>query len=189
MLPLLLAAALGGCGGGEAPRFRLTDVTGAPFGRQLALADHHGRTRTLADFRGKVVAVFFGFTHCPDACPATLSELAQVVRELGPAGAEVQVLFVTVDPERDTAEVLARYVTAFHPSFLGLRGDADETARVAKEFRVYAHKQPLPAGGYTVDHTAGTYLYDRQGRLRLFASFGQGAAALLHDLRILLAER
>jgi protein SCO1/2 len=186
---LVLAAALGGCGRApNAPAFKLTDVTGANFAKELHLTDHNGKPRTLADFKGKVVAVFFGFTHCPDACPATLAEMAQAVRELGPDGDQVQVLFVTVDPERDTAEVLRQYVPSFHPGFLGLYGDLDATARMAKEFKVFYQKQPLPGGGYSMDHTAGTYLYDREGRLRLFAQYGQGAAAMLHDIRILLAS-
>lgn len=186
----MLAAALGGCGRApDAPAFKLTDVTGANFAKELHLTDHNGKPRTLADFKGKVVAVFFGFTHCPDACPATLAEMAQAVRELGPDGDQVQVLFVTVDPERDTAEVLRQYVPSFHPGFLGLYGDLDATARMAKEFKVFYQKQPLPGGGYSMDHTAGTYLYDREGRLRLFARYGQGAAAMLHDIRLLLAQR
>jgi protein SCO1/2 len=145
--------------------------------------------RSLADFRGKVVAVFFGFTHCPDACPTTLVEMAQVMRELGPDARRVQVLFVTVDPERDTPAVLKQYVPSFHPEFLGLCGDAEATARVAKEFKVFYQKQPLKDGGYSVDHSAGTYFLDAQGRLRLFAPYGRGAAAMLHDVRLLLAEK
>ena len=184
---LALSAALGACGKPQdAPKFALTDVTEANFGRELNLLDHNGKQRTLADFQGKVVLVFFGFTHCPDACPTTLAEMAQAVRELGPDAANVQVLFVTVDPERDTPEVLKQYVPSFNPGFLGLYGDPEATARAAKEFRVFYQKQPSPAGGYSVDHTAGTYVYDRQGRLRLFAQYGRGAAPILHDIRILL---
>lgn len=188
-LALALAAVLGACGKStDTPQFKLTDVTGANFAKELDLTDHHGRPRTLADFRGRVVAVFFGFTHCPDACPTTLAEMAQAVRELGPEGDKVQVLFVTVDPERDTAEVLKQYVPSFHPGFLGLYGDPEATARTAKEFKVFYQKQPLPGGGYSMDHTAGTYLYDREGRLRLFAQYGAGAPAMLHDIRILLGS-
>jgi len=164
------------------------DITGAGFGKELSLKDHNGKPRTLADFRGKVVAVFFGYTHCPDACPTTLAELSQVMRELGTDAEKVQVLFVTVDPERDTPEVLQQYVPAFHPSFLGLVGDAEATARTAKEFKVFYQKQPLKTGGYSVDHSAGTYIFDREGRLRLFAPYGRGADALLHDIRILLSS-
>jgi len=186
---LLAAAVLASCGKPEqpAPRFRLTDVTGANFGKSLALTDHNGKARTLADFRGKVVVVFFGFTHCPDVCTTTLSEFAQVAGELGAEAEKLQVLFVTVDPERDTQELLARYVPAFNPRFLGLTGNAEAIAAVAKEFRIYHKKQPLKTGDYTVDHSAGTYILDQQGRLRLYAQYGAGAPALLHDIRILLA--
>ena len=170
----------------KAPRFKLVDVTGATFGKELALTDHNGQRRTLADFRGKAVTVFFGFTHCPDVCPTTLGEMAVVMKELGADAGRLQVLFVTVDPERDTAEVLQRYVPAFHPSFLGLTGSAEDLARVAKEFKIFYQKQPLPGGGYSMDHSAGTYIFDAQGRLRLFAQYGAGAPALLHDIRLLL---
>jgi len=185
---LVLAALLGGCDRTvQKPQFELVDVTGAAFGKALDLTDHNGKPRTLADFRGKVVTVFFGFTHCPDACPTTLAEMSQVLRELGPDADKVQVLFVTVDPERDTPQVLSQYVPAFHPSFLGLSGDADATARTAKEFKIFYQKQPLKTGGYSVDHSAGTYIFDREGRLRLFAPYGKSAAAILHDIRLLLA--
>ena len=145
--------------------------------------------RSLGDFRGKVVAVFFGFTHCPDACPTTLVEMAQVMRELGADAQRVQVLFVTIDPERDTPEVLKQYVPSFHPEFLGLCGDAEATARAAKEFKVFYQKQPLKEGRYSMDHSAGTYVLDTDGRLRLFAPYGRGAEAILHDVRLLLAEK
>ncbi|MCW5603522.1 MAG: SCO family protein [Burkholderiales bacterium] len=184
---LFAVVLLGGCGdSGTQPQFRLTDVTGANFGKELALTDHHGKPRTLADFRGRVVVIFFGFTHCPDVCPTTLAELAMVAKELGDDARRMQVLFVTVDPERDTREVLSRYVPAFDPAFLGLYGNAEETARTAKEFKIFYQKQPLSGGGYSVDHSAGTYVIDQQGRLRLFAQYGQGAAAFPHDIRVLL---
>jgi len=184
---LLLSLVFAGCGPQPAaPKFQLTDVTGAPFGRELALTDHAGRPRTLADFRGKVVVLFFGFTHCPDVCPTTLVELANVARELKADAERMQVLFVTVDPERDTPEVLRAYVPAFHPAFLGLYGDADAIARAAREFKIFYQKQPLPGGNYSMDHSAGTYILDATGRLRLFAQHGTGAQSLLHDIRILL---
>jgi len=171
----------------EAPTFKGADITGASFGRELALADHHGKARTLADFRGKAVVIFFGFTQCPDVCPTALSTLAEAVRRLGPDAARVQVLFVTIDPERDTADLLSRYVPAFDPSFLGLRGDAAATARVAKEFKVLYQKVPgQTPDTYTMDHSAGLYLFDPQGRLRVFESHGQGAEAIAHDLAQLL---
>jgi len=171
----------------EAPTFKGADITGASFGRELALADHHGKARTLADFRGKAVVIFFGFTQCPDVCPTALSALAEAMRRLGPDASRVQVLFVTIDPERDTADLLSRYVPAFHPSFLGLRGDAEATARVAKEFKVIYQKVPgQTPDTYTMDHSAGLYLFDPQGRLRVFESHGQGAEAIAHDLAQLL---
>ena len=185
---MALSALLAGCGGGvEAPKFKFTDVTGAGFGKALNLTDHNGIPRTLAHFRGKVVTVFFGFTHCPDACPTTLAEMAQVAKALGHDADKLQVLFVTVDPERDTPQVLRQYVPSFNPAFLGLYGDAEATARAAKEFKVFYQKQPVKDGGYSVDHGAGTFILDREGRLRLFAQYGQGAPVMLHDIRLLLA--
>jgi protein SCO1/2 len=184
---LVAAGLLAGCEKqGSTPKFKLTDVTGVSFGKELALTDHNGQHRTLSDFNGKVVVLFFGFIHCPDVCPTTLAELAQVAKELGPDAKKMQVLFVTVDPERDTPELLKQYVPSFHPDFLGLYGDATATARTAKEFKIFFQKQPQAAGGYSMDHSAGTYVLDQQGRLRLFAQYGAGAPALLHDIRILL---
>jgi protein SCO1/2 len=197
-LALLLGAA--GCGPqpSQQPKFQLTDVTGANFGKTLTLTDHTGKPRTLADFQGKVVVVFFGFTQCPDVCPTTLGEMAKVVKELGADGGKVQVLFVSVDPERDTRELLKQYVTAFHPSFLGLSGDVEATKVAAKEFKVYVQKQPAAksdkgdkgdkSGSYSVDHSAGTFILDQQGRLRLFAQYGAGAPALLNDIKTLLKQ-
>lgn len=183
---LLAALALVGCGS-QGPEFRNTDITGAEFGRDFALKDPSGNVRTLADFRGKAVVLFFGFTHCPDVCPAALATVAEAMRQLGGDAARVQGLFITVDPERDTPELLARYATAFHPSFVGLSGDADATARVAKEFKVLYQKSPgATPGSYTIDHSAGMFVFDPQGRLRLYASHGRGADALAHDLRELL---
>ena len=184
---LVLAVVTAGCNApSKGPAFELTDISGAEFGRDIRLTDHTGKLRTLADFKGKVVAVFFGYTHCPDVCPVTMSEFAMVAKELGKDAERLQVLFVTVDPERDTPEVLAKYVPAFNPAFLGLYGDAEATARTAKEFKVFFGKQPASGGNYSVDHSAGTYIYDPAGRLRLFASYGQGAPKLLHDIRLLL---
>ena len=192
LIALLLFALLGGCGPQQPAtvKFQLTDVTGADFGKSLALTDHTGKPRTLADFQGKVVVIFFGFTQCPDVCPTTLAEMAKVVKELGVDGAKVQVLFVSVDPERDTKELLKQYVTAFDPAFLGLVGDAEATVRAAREFKVYVQKQPpkTPGGSYSVDHSAGTFILDQQGRLRLFAQYGVGAAALLGDIKTLLKQ-
>jgi protein SCO1/2 len=178
--------ALAGCGR-DGPQFQASDVTGSAFGREFSLVDHNGKARTLADFRGKAVVLFFGYTQCPDVCPTTLSTLAEAMRRLGPDAARVQVLFVTIDPERDTAELLSHYVTAFDPSFLGLAGDAEATARTAKEFKVIYQKQPgSTPGSYTMDHSAGTFMFDPEGRLRLYAGHGKDADVFAHDLTLLL---
>jgi protein SCO1/2 len=192
MLPLrrLLAAVavlmLAACTSGG-PTFLASDVTGSSFGHDFALQDPSGKERTLEDFRGKAVVVFFGYTQCPDVCPTTLATLAQAMKELGPDADRVQVLFITVDPDRDTPDLLSKYVPSFDPRFLGLRGDADATARTAKEFKVIYQKVPGPTpGSYTMDHSAGSYVFDAKGRLRLFVSNGQGADVYAHDLRELL---
>lgn len=185
---LLVAGALAlyGCGA-NTPKFKSSDVTGAGFGRDFALTDPAGKPRTLADFRGKVVVLFFGYTQCPDVCPTTLAALAEAKKSLGADAARVQVVFVTVDPDRDTAELLASYVTAFDPSFVGLRGDADATARTAKEFKILYQKQPgKTVESYTVDHSAGTFVFDPQGHLRLYVGNGQGPEVFAHDIRELL---
>jgi len=170
-------------------RFNAIDITGANYGRELALPDADGRARTLADFRGKFVVLFFGFVHCPDVCPTKLMEIAEARRLLGPDGERVQGVFVTVDPERDTPEVLRAYMAKFDPSFIALRGNAEQTRQVAREFRVFYAKAPGPTPtSYSIDHTAGSYVIDAQGRLRLFTRYGSGAAVLAHDLRLLLAE-
>jgi protein SCO1/2 len=181
----LAALLLAGCN--PTTPFQGSDVTGAAFGRDFHLADHNGKPRTLADFRGKVVVIFFGYTQCPDFCPTTMSELAGVMQKLGPDAKRVQVLFITVDPERDTPELLSRYVPAFDPSFLGLYGDAAATSDVAKEFRIIYQKQPGPTpGSYSMDHSTGTFLFDPQGRLRVYESYAQGPDAIAHDIRALL---
>ena len=169
--------------------FKSTDITGADFGKDFHLTDHNGKARSLADFKGKLVVLFFGYTHCPDVCPATLAELALVMKQLGEDAKKVQVLFVTVDPERDTPQLLAQYVPSFDPGFLGLYGDLDATARTAKEFKVVHQKVAgSRPDNYTMDHSAGTYVFDQSGRLRLFVSYGRGAPVMLHDLRLLLAQ-
>jgi protein SCO1/2 len=185
---VVAATLLAACGPGK-PSFKSVDVTGADFGRELKLTDHTGKPRTLTDFQGKVVVVFFGFTQCPDVCPTTLVEMKAVKEKLGKDGERVQVLFVTVDPERDTAELLAKYVPAFDPTFIGLYGDAEATARTAKEFKVFYKKVPGSSPtSYSVDHTAALYIYDPSGRLRLFAKHAQGADALAHDIKLLLEQ-
>lgn len=185
---LLLALVLAGCGVRQ-PEFKNSDVTGSDCCRDFSLTDHKGRTRTLADFRGKAVVIFFGYTQCPDVCPTTMAEMKTVVQQLGADGKRVQVLFVTLDPERDTRELLADYVPAFDPDFLGLYGDLETTAKTAKEFRVFyqKHSGPTPTS-YTLDHTAGSYVFDPQGRVRLFVRHGDGGANLVADLRALLAQ-
>ena len=186
-------AALAACDKPNAPveakaSFNGVDITGADFGRQLSLPDITGTPRSLADFKGKVSVVFFGYTQCPDVCPTTMAELAQIKQALGADGARVQGVFVTVDPERDTPEVLKSYLASFDPSFVALRGSLEQTAATAKEFRVFYAKVPgKTEGSYTVDHTAGSYVFDTQGRLRLFVRYGAPAAALTADLKQLLA--
>ncbi len=188
ILGIVAASILAGCHTGQAS-FQSTDITGADFGKAFSLTDHNGKRRSLEDFRGQVVVMFFGFAHCPDVCPTTLAELAGAVKKLGPRGEKVQVLLVTIDPERDTPEILAKYVTAFNPEFLALRGNADETARVAKEFKVIYQKVAGPrAENYTMDHSAGSYIFDRQGRLRLYVGYGRGADVFAHDLDLLLKQ-
>jgi protein SCO1/2 len=171
----------------SAPKFKSTDITGADYGKSLQLSGPDGKTRTLADFAGKSVVVTFGFTHCPDVCPTILADLAGVLKKLGPDADRVQVLFVTVDPERDTGEGLAKYVTAFDPRFLGLRGDAEATQRTAKDFKIFFEKRKV-GDSYTVDHSAQSYVFDPQGRLRLFVRHDRISADLADDLRTLLKE-
>ena len=189
------AALIVGCDGntpGAAPKptFKGVDITGAEYARSLALTDADGQPRTLADFKGKVVVVFFGYTQCPDVCPTTMAELAEVKRKLGADGARLQGIFVSVDPERDTAALLKAYVGNFGPDLIGLRGSLEQTQAAAKEFKVFYAKVPgKTASSYTVDHTAGSYVFDAQGRVRLFTRYGSGAQALTDDLKILLAEK
>ena len=166
--------------------FHGVDVTGAEMGADFRLRDHHGKERTLADFRGKAVAIFFGYTQCPDVCPTTLSDLANAMQILGPDAQRVQVLFVTVDPKRDTPQLLAQYVPAFNPTFLGLYGDAAATAKVTKDFKIYASERPGKEGHYTLDHSAQTLVFDPQGKLRLLEPYGAPAAKIAADLKILL---
>ncbi|MEX0958066.1 MAG: SCO family protein [Burkholderiales bacterium] len=184
----LLAAVLmlGSCADQQAS-FRSTDVTGAEFGRDFELIGHDGEPRSLEDFRGQVTVVFFGFTHCPDVCPITLAELAAALDKLGEDAKRVQVLLITVDPARDTPEVLRGYVTAFHPSFVGLTGSAEQIASVAREFKViYQRVDGSSPETYSMDHSAGSFVFDPEGRLRLYVSYGQGAEVFAHDIAQLL---
>jgi protein SCO1 len=185
---LVMAAALTGCAP-SAPQFAAVDVTGAEYAKDFQLTDQNGQPRSLKDFRGKVVVVFFGYTHCPDFCPTTMAELAEAKRLLGPDGDKLQGVFVTVDPERDTGEVLKPYMANFDPTFLALRGTPEQTVAIAKDFKIYYKKVEGKAGGdYTMDHSAASYVYDTQGRLRLYVRYGGGPQALASDLRLLLKQ-
>jgi protein SCO1/2 len=171
----------------EKSSFKAIDITGADYAQDFDLTDADGRRRRLADFKGKVTVLFFGFTQCPDVCPTTMLELAAVRKALGAAGERVQGVFVTVDPERDTPALLKAYVDNFGGQFVALRGSAEETKAVAKQFKVFYAKVPgATEGSYTVDHTAGSYVFDATGRIRLFTRYGSGAQALQHDLQRLL---
>lgn len=183
------AFALAGCDflpGGKTP-FNGVDITGSDLGPDFRLTDHNGKERTLADFRGKVVALFFGYTHCPDVCPTTLADMAQAVKALGPDGARVQVIFVTVDPRRDTPELLRNYVPAFNPAFLGLYGDAAATDKVKKDFKIYSAERPgKTPESYTVDHSAQSLVFDTKGKLRLMLPYGTAGDKIASDFRVLL---
>ena len=171
------------------PTFKNVDITGSKaFGTNFGLIDTDGKLRTLADFQGKAVVMFFGYTHCPDVCPTTLIEMQEVMRLLGPQAAKVQVIFVTLDPERDTSEVLKQYVPAFNPSFIGLRPANEEALnRLTKEFKIYYKRVPgLSPNTYTIDHTAGSYVFDPKGQLRLYIKHGQGPEVLAQDLKTIL---
>ncbi|HEY0820204.1 MAG TPA: SCO family protein, partial [Rhizobacter sp.] len=171
------------------PGFKSLDITGADYGRALSLPDTEGRTRTMGDFKGKVTVVFFGYTQCPDVCPTTMAELAQVKQALGRDGERVQGIFISVDPERDTPERLKAYMSGFDPSFVALRGTPEQTAATAKDFKVFYEKVPSKGdSGYTMNHTAGSYIFDTQGRVRLFTRYGgkESAADLTADLKTLL---
>ena len=171
----------------EKPTFKAIDLTGADYAQGFQLKDQFGQERTLADFKGQVVVVFFGFTQCPDFCPTTLSEWVQVKKALGENGKKLQAVFITVDPERDTPEVLKDYMANFDPSFLALIPTLETLPALAKNFKIYYKKVPGPTPtSYTMDHQAGTYMYDTEGRLRLYARYGLGPAAMAEDIGKLL---
>lgn len=186
-----VAALLGGCdriaGIGARPTFHFTDITGAEFARKLELPDADGKPRSLADWRGKVVVVFFGYTQCPDVCPTTMAELAQIRTMLGTDGDRLQTVFVTIDPERDTPEVLKAYLANFGANVVGLRGSAEQTAAAAKEFKVFYAKVPGKTGGYTMDHSAASFVFDPTGRVRLFVPYGSDPKLLAGDVKQLLS--
>lgn len=178
---------LAGCQPSTPPAFQATDITGAAFAREFKLTDHNGTVRTLADFKGKAVAVFFGYIHCPDVCPTTLSDFAAALKQLGPQAEQVQVIFVTLDPQRDTPDLLKQFVPAFNPGFLGMYTDADGLKLLAHEYKVVYQKTSVKgADDYLLDHSAGTYIYDPQGRLRLLMPYGSSPETIAHDLKILL---
>lgn len=192
-LAIVAIALLAACGkpadpAAGAASFNGVDITGAEYAREFSLADHNGQPRQLSDFKGKVTVVFFGYTQCPDVCPATMAELAAIKKSLGADGERVQGVFVTVDPARDTPEVLKGYMSNFDPSFVALRGTSEETRAVAKEFKVFFAQNPgKTEGSYTMDHTAGSYVFDPAGRVRLFVRYGGGTEKLAADIRQLLS--
>ena len=181
----VLALALAACQ--PAPVFQATDITGAAFARDFKLTDHNGQPRTLASFKGKLVVMFFGYTHCPDVCPTTLSDLAAALKQLGPLSDRVQVLFVTVDPQRDTPALLKLFVPAFDPRFLGMVADTDNLKALAKEYKIVYQKTSVKGvDNYLIDHSAGSYVYDAEGRLRLLIPYGSSPDLIAHDLKTLL---
>lgn len=188
--PLLFCVALLLAGCSDPPRFVSTDISSVDWGKDFSLTDHNGQARRLADFRGKAVVMFFGYTQCPDVCPTTLSALRDSMQMLGDDAKQVQVLFVTVDPERDTQKLLAQYVPAFHPSFLGLYSDDKNTRALAKEFKVFYAKQPgSTPDSYSVDHSTGSFAFDPKGKLRLLLRHGETPTNIAADLKLLLADK
>ncbi|HEX9277567.1 MAG TPA: SCO family protein [Casimicrobiaceae bacterium] len=187
---LCAVAALAACGWSEnKPKFQASDITGVDWGKDFHLVDVNGTSRSLAHYRGKVVMVFFGYTNCPDACPTTLAKMAQAVDRLGADGQRVQGLFVTLDPARDTPAILAQYVPAFHPTFVGLSADNATIAATAKDFKIFYQPQKADVNGfYTVDHSSAIFVFDTRGRLRLFMGANVWVDAMVHDLKLLLSE-
>jgi len=185
-----VALALAACSKTPAgPAFQSVDISGADYAKGFSLPDTKGKTRTLTEFKGKVVAVFFGYTQCPDVCPTTLAEMAEIRQQLGADGDKLQAVFISLDPERDTPEILSAYMANFDPSFVALRPEPEQLAAVAKDFKVYYKKVDGSApGSYTMDHSAATYLYDPEGRLRLYSKYGSGTAPLMADIRLLMAS-
>ena len=178
-----------GLGKPPAPQFKGADITGVDYAKTLALPDANGQPRTLGDFKGKVTVIFFGYTQCPDVCPTTMTELAQVKKALGADGDKLQAVFITIDPERDTPEILKSYMASFDPSFVALRGTPEQTKATAKEFKIYFEKVPgKTEGSYTMDHSAGAFVLDAKGNVRLFERYGAGAEALTADVKALIAQ-
>ena len=174
----------------QKPQFAAIDITGADYAKDFGLTDHNGQPRSLKDFAGKVVVLFFGYTQCPDACPTTMAELAEVKQLLGADGDKLQALFVSLDPARDTPEMLKAYMANFDPTFLALYTTPDKLESLAKDYKVYYKKvEGKTPTSYTLDHSAGSYVYDTQGRLRLYTRYGSGAQALASDIKLLLATK
>ena len=183
-----VAGLLGACSE-QKPAFVSIDVTGADYAKDFELTDHNGQVRHLRDFAGKVVVMFFGYTQCPDVCPTSMAELAEVKKALGPDGDKLQGIFVTVDPARDTPELLKAYMGNFDPSFLALYTTPEKLSALAKDYKVYYKKvEGKTPTSYTMDHSAGSYVYDTKGQLRLFTRYGSGAPALTADIKLLLKE-
>lgn len=188
VLPALMALAVAGCGGGRG--WRMTNITGLMPVLKFTLTDAAtGASMDAAHFKGKVVLLYFGYTHCPDVCPMTLADLAAAVRTLGARADQVRILFVSVDPARDTIPVLKRYAEAFGPQVVGLRGDQEQLRRLTKRYRVtYGYEKPDVHGNYVVSHSSAVYVFDRNGHVRLLAQHPNRTADLAHDLKALLAE-
>ena len=183
----LAGSLLAACSPESKPQFKAVDITGADYARDFALPDTEGKLCSIKEFQGKAVVVFFGYTQCPDVCPTTMAEIAEAKKMLGADGAKVQGVFITVDPERDTPQLLKAYVANFGPDMVALRGDAAQTAAVAKDYKVYYKRADgKTPGSYFMEHTAASYVYDPQGRIRLYARYGGGAQALAGDLKLLL---
>jgi len=187
-LMMLLILAVSACKpGAQQNQFSATDVTGADFAQTFNLTDHTGKPRSLTDFKGKVVAIFFGYTHCPDVCPTTMADMKQTMKLLGAHADELQVLFVTLDPERDTQQVLAQYVPSFDKRFIGLYGTQEEIAKATADFKIFASKvENSGRSGYTIDHSAGLYLYDKTGKIRLYVAYGEKPAVIAADIEKLM---
>lgn len=183
----LLALSLAACTPAEPSlTLKATDISSADFGQPFTLTGHDGKPHALGDYQGKAVALFFGYTHCPDICPTTMLEYQQVMKLLGKDSDRVQVLFVSIDPQRDTPQVLAGYVPFFDKRFMGLTGSAEQVAKVAAQYKIVAQRQDRADGGYTMDHSAGSYLFDTAGKLRVYVPYGTPAADIAHDLQQLL---
>jgi len=187
ILGMLLLLSLSACSPAAKPDFKNTDITGVDYANDFSMPDFNGTVRHLADFKGKVVVLFFGYTQCPDVCPTTMAELSAVMKDLGPLADQVQVLFVSLDPERDTPKILSQYVPNFDKRFLGLVGDQAATQKITKDFKIFYEKVPeTKSGSYSIDHSAGSYVFDREGHVRLFVRFNQGPDPITHDLKLLL---